>query len=48
MRAAGLDAAILDPTDGKLIGGLRAAEALLGYDESCLTYIEAARNGTLG
>jgi 5-methyltetrahydrofolate--homocysteine methyltransferase len=47
MRAGGLDAAILDPTDGKLTGALRAAEALLGHDENCLTYIGAARQGNL-
>lgn len=47
MRAAGLDAAILDPTDGKLTGALRAAEALLGHDENCLSYIRAARQGNL-
>ncbi len=47
MRSAGLDAAILDPTDRKLMAALRAAEALLGHDENCLTYIGAAREGTL-
>jgi cobalamin-dependent methionine synthase I len=47
MRTAGLDAAILDPTDRKLTGSLRAAEALLGHDENCLNYIRAARDGTL-
>jgi len=47
MRAAGLDAAILDPTDGRLMSGLQAAEALLGHDENCLAYIGAARQGKL-
>lgn len=47
MRAAGLDAAILDPTDPKLTAGLLAAEALLGHDENCLTYIGASREGKL-
>jgi len=47
MRAAGLDAAILDPTDLMLMSGLRAADALLGDDENCLAYIGAAREGKL-
>jgi 5-methyltetrahydrofolate--homocysteine methyltransferase len=47
MMAAGLDAAIMDPADDRLRSGLQAAEALLGYDESCLAYITAARQGGL-
>jgi 5-methyltetrahydrofolate--homocysteine methyltransferase len=47
LRAGGLDAAILDPTDRRLTSSLLACEALLGYDENCLTYIGASREGKL-
>jgi len=45
--SAGLDAAILDPLDGSLMGLLRAAEAVLGHDAYCLDYIRAYRDGRL-
>ncbi len=38
---AGMDSAILDPTDDALMGLLSATEALIGKDESCLAYIAA-------
>jgi 5-methyltetrahydrofolate--homocysteine methyltransferase len=47
MLAAGLDAAILDPTDTDLMADLLATRALLGEDEHCLSYITASRNGSL-
>jgi cobalamin-dependent methionine synthase I len=47
MRSAGLDAAILDPTDRKLMASLLAVEALLGRDENCLNYIAASREKKL-
>jgi cobalamin-dependent methionine synthase I len=47
MIAAGLDAAILDPTDTGLMANLAATQALLGFDENCMGYIGAAREGTL-
>ncbi|MBI2907347.1 MAG: dihydropteroate synthase [Chloroflexi bacterium] len=45
--AAGLDAAIMDPTDAQLMAAFLAAQALLGQDEYCLTYIKAHREGKL-
>lgn len=45
--AAGLDAAILDPTDGRLMSNVLAAEALLGRDEFCVNYVQASREGRL-
>ena len=39
---AGMDSAILDPTNAALRGLLHATEALLGRDELCLQYIAAA------
>jgi 5-methyltetrahydrofolate--homocysteine methyltransferase len=44
---AGLDAAILDPTDRELMAGLYATEAVLGRDEYCLGYLKAFRAGKL-
>lgn len=46
--AAGLDSAILDPTDADLMAVLFAAEALSGRDEFCAQYIGAHRAGRLG
>jgi cobalamin-dependent methionine synthase I len=39
----GLDSAILDPTDKKLFGAMKAALAVMGEDEYCLEFIEAYR-----
>jgi 5-methyltetrahydrofolate--homocysteine methyltransferase len=44
---AGLDAAILDPTDRELMAALMAAEAVLGRDDYCLGYLKAFRAGKL-
>jgi 5-methyltetrahydrofolate--homocysteine methyltransferase len=44
---AGLDAAILDPTDKTMIASLRSSEALLGMDEYCAGYIKSFREGKL-
>ncbi len=46
-RAAGMDAAILDPCDPLLMAGLRAAELVIGEDDYCLGYIQAFREGKL-
>ena len=43
----GLDAAILDPLDKRLMAGLVSAEALVGRDEYCMNYIQAQRDGKL-
>ena len=44
---AGLDAAILDPTDRHMASAIRASEALMGADEYCAKYIGAFREGVL-
>lgn len=44
----GLDAAILDPCDKRLMANIITASALLGRDEYCLNYIRAYREGRLG
>jgi 5-methyltetrahydrofolate--homocysteine methyltransferase len=44
---AGVDAAILDPTDPGLISQLRAAEVVAGRDKRCRKYIRAHTDGRL-
>ncbi|MBW1691286.1 MAG: dihydropteroate synthase [Deltaproteobacteria bacterium] len=41
---AGLDAAIVDPLDGDLMGEVRAAEVLVGKDRHCRRYTRAFRD----
>lgn len=45
---AGLDSAILDPTNRDLLGLIYATEALLGQDDYCMEYISAYRGGIIG
>ncbi|MGD8237113.1 MAG: dihydropteroate synthase [Armatimonadota bacterium] len=47
LMGAGLDAAIIDPTDPDIMSTWRAAEALLNRDEMCLNYIQASRDDKL-
>lgn len=44
---AGMDSAILDPTDPDMLGIIYATEALLKKDPHCLKYIRAYRAGLL-
>lgn len=45
---AGLDSAILDPTNKDMMGLIYATEALLGMDDYCVEYIDAYREGVFG
>lgn len=45
---AGLDSAILDPTNRDMMGLIYATEALLGLDDYCMEYISAYREGIFG
>lgn len=45
---AGLDSAILDPTNRDMMGLIYATEALLGMDDYCMEYISAYREGRFG
>jgi 5-methyltetrahydrofolate--homocysteine methyltransferase len=47
MIEAGLDGAIIDPTEPRMMATVAAARALLGLDEYCLGYIEAHRAGRI-
>jgi 5-methyltetrahydrofolate--homocysteine methyltransferase len=44
---AGLDSAIMDPLDEKIMAQLLATQALLGQDEWCMAYVTASREGKL-
>ncbi|HOA54046.1 MAG: methyltetrahydrofolate cobalamin methyltransferase [Acetivibrionales bacterium] len=43
----GLDSAILDPLDKRLMAYIYAAEALLGNDDFCMNYLEKYREGLI-
>jgi 5-methyltetrahydrofolate--homocysteine methyltransferase len=43
----GLDAAILDPLDKRMMANVLAAEALAGKDRFCMNFIRAFREGRL-
>ena len=45
--AAGMDAAILDPTDSRMMGVVRVADMLTGRDPACKGFIRAHRKGLL-
>lgn len=45
---AGLDSAILDPTNRDMLGLIYATEALMGLDDYCMEYIGAYRDGVIG
>jgi len=45
---AGMDSAIIDPTNRDLLGMIYAAKALSEKDEYCLEYISAFREGLIG
>ncbi|HOX37664.1 MAG TPA: dihydropteroate synthase [Candidatus Brocadiia bacterium] len=47
LMGAGLNAAVLDPTEPGMMSAILAAEALLGQDEWCMQYITASRDGKL-
>lgn len=45
---AGMDSAIVDPTNRDMLGIIYATDALLENDEYCLEYISAYRDGLIG
>lgn len=45
--AKGMDGAILNPLDKKMMATIAAAEALAGKDDYCLSYIKSFRDGKL-
>ena len=45
---AGMDSAVLDPTNRDMMGMIYATEAMLGLDDYCMEYISAYRDGLFG
>ena len=45
---AGMDSAVLDPTNRDMMGMMYATEAMLGLDDYCMEYIGAYREGKFG
>ena len=45
--ASGMDSAIIDPLDQRMMASIAAAEALSGKDQFCMEYITADRDGKL-
>ena len=45
---AGMDSAVLDPTNRDMMGMMYATEAMLGLDDYCIEYISAYRDGIFG
>ena len=43
--AKGLDGAIINPLDKRMMASIIAAEALVGCDAHCMEYLEAHREG---
>lgn len=47
LMAAGLDGAIVDPLDNKIMATMKTARMLLGKDNYCLNYINSVRSGQI-
>jgi len=47
LMCAGLDTAIIDPIDDKIMGVLKTTEMLMGNDEYCSSYLKGVRAGQI-
>lgn len=47
MMDAGMDSAIIDPLDKKIMATIRTADMLLGYDQFCMEYLKGVRSGNI-
>ncbi len=47
MMDAGMDSAILDPLDKKIMASIRTADMLLGYDSYCMKFLNGVRSGAI-
>lgn len=47
MMDAGMDSAILDPLDSKIMATIRTADMLLGKDDFCMEYLKGVRSGMI-
>ncbi|MEH0021419.1 MAG: hypothetical protein V6Z89_17325 [Desulfobacter sp.] len=47
MMDAGMDSAIIDPLDSKIMAAVNTADMLLGHDPFCMGYLKAVRSGNI-
>lgn len=47
MDDAGMDSAIIDPLDAKIMATIQTADMLLGNDQFCLNYLKGVRAGAI-
>ncbi|WP_022666902.1 methyltetrahydrofolate--corrinoid methyltransferase [Desulfospira joergensenii] len=47
MMDAGMDSAIIDPLDKKIMASIRTADMLLGKDDFCMNYLKGVRAGAI-
>ena len=47
MMDAGMDSAIIDPLDKKIMAAIRTADMLLGHDQLCMEYLKGVRSGAI-
>lgn len=47
MMAAGMDSAIIDPLDQKIMATIKTADMLLGNDNFCVNYLKGVRAGVI-
>jgi 5-methyltetrahydrofolate--homocysteine methyltransferase len=47
LMSAGLDSAIIDPLDDKIMAILKTSQMLLGQDDYCMNYLKAVRAGQI-
>ncbi|WDP90055.1 MAG: dihydropteroate synthase [Desulfobacter sp.] len=47
MMDAGMDSAIIDPLDKKIMATIKTADMLLGHDQFCMEYLKGVRAGAI-
>jgi len=47
MMDAGMDSAIIDPLDQKIMATIRTADMLLGQDDFCMNFLKGVRSGAI-
>jgi 5-methyltetrahydrofolate--homocysteine methyltransferase len=47
MMDAGMDSAIIDPLDKKIMATIRTADMLLGHDDYCMNFLKGVRSGAI-
>jgi len=47
MMDAGMDSAIIDPLDQKIMATIKTADMLLGQDDFCMNYLKGVRSGQI-